>query len=307
MAKAYKGVIAGLAVISLVLIGAVSPASALPVLKELTPNQLLASLQVKAETASGTYQRSLFQHWIDADGDGCDTRDEVLQQESTKTISCNLSGGAWVSVYDGLKTTNPSALDIDHFVPLKEAWESGAYAWDSDTRMRFANDLDFSVSLIAVSAKSNRSKSDRDPAALLPPSTAFTCQYVGRWVAVKYRWGLAVDANEKSVLASKLSTCGSKAKVEVPKKAVIGKTKVSSPAPSPTTTPSTSPTPSASATPTPSTSSTPQPSATTKALDPKFASCAEAKRNGYNRSYVKGVDPEYYYYRDGDADGVVCE
>jgi hypothetical protein len=305
MMSAKKRLIAVLAAVSLAFGVSVSPSLAFPVLKELSAVELLDTLQVKAETASGTYNRSLFKHWIDADGDGCDTRDEVLQEESTKKISCRLSGGSWISAYDGLKTTKPSTLDIDHFVPLKEAWESGAFAWDNETRQRFANDLDYSMSLIAVSAKTNRSKSDRDPASWLPPSTSFVCQYVGRWVAVKYRWSLAIDPAEKKVLSNKLGTCGSKATVAIPNLATIAVGVIATPSPSASATPKPSAIPSVSST--PLASATPQPSATTKALDPKFASCAEAKRNGYNRSYVKGVDPEYYYYRDGDADGVVCE
>ena len=249
-------------------------------------SQILGLLQVKAETGSGTYERSYFQHWIDADGDGCDTRDEVLQQESLTRIDCGLVGGSWISPYDGYKTSDASSLDIDHFIPLKEAWESGASGWDSSTRKRFANDLDYRVSLIAVSASSNRSKSDRDPSAWLPPSKSFTCLYVGSWIAVKYRWSLTIDSNEKKVLASKLSSCGSKSKVAVPAKAKIVKGVAPADAPSP---------------------STSTPSSDTGANDPKFASCAEAKRNGYTRSYTRGIDPEYEWYQDRDGDGVVCE
>lgn len=271
--------------LALVLVmSASSPAISFEVKQAITYKQLLGLLKIKAEAGGDTYERSLFQHWVDADGDGCDTRDEVLQQESKTKIGCDLSGGTWVSVYDGGKTSDPSTLDIDHFVPLKEAWESGASGWDSDTRKRFANDLDYSISLIAVSASSNRSKGDRDPAAWLPPASSFTCQYVGRWVAVKYRWGLSVDTAEKKVLSSKLASCGSKSKVAVPTKAKIVKGVVASPAPSASS-----------------------PSTGTGALDPQFASCAEAKRNGYTRSYTRGVNPEYAWYQDRDGDGVVCE
>jgi hypothetical protein len=261
-----------------------SPAFSFEVKQAITYKQLLGLLKIKAEAGGDTYERSLFQHWVDADGDGCDTRDEVLQQESKTKIDCGLAGGSWISAYDGFKTSDASSLDIDHFIPLKEAWESGASGWDSDTRKRFANDLEYSVSLIAVSANSNRSKSDKDPSDWLPPSKSFTCQYVGSWIAVKYRWSLTIDSNEKKVLASKLATCGTKSKVAVPVKAKIvkGSAPIASPSPS-------------------------VPSSGSGAIDPKFASCAEAKRNGYTRSYVKGVDPEYYYYRDGDGDGVVCE
>ena len=262
----------------------VSPSSAFYSAKVLSPVQLLSSLKVKAESGSSSYERDFFQHWIDADGDGCDTRDEVLQQESKTKIDCGLAGGSWISAYDGFKTSDASSLDIDHFIPLKEAWESGASGWDSDTRKRFANDLEYSVSLIAVSASSNRSKSDRDPSAWLPPSKSFTCQYVGSWIAVKYRWSLTIDSNEKKVLASKLATCGTKSKVAVPAKAKIvkGSAPIASPSPS-------------------------VPSSGSGAVDPKFASCAEAKRNGYTSSYTKGVDPEYEWYQDRDGDGVVCE
>ncbi|WP_108718858.1 DUF2510 domain-containing protein [Miniimonas sp. S16] len=40
--------------------------------------------------------------------------------------------------------------------------------------------------------------------------------------------------------------------------------------------------------------------------NPRFGTCKEAKANGYG-SYVKGVDPEYDWYRDADGDGRVCE
>jgi hypothetical protein len=272
-------------------------------------SSMLEELKVAQEITTPQYNRAYFKHWIDSDGDGCDTRVEVLQQESLKKVSCSLKGGSWVSMYDGVKSASPSIFDIDHFVPLKEAWESGAAKWDSETRKRFANDLDYQYSLIAVSAKSNRSKSDRDPAEWLPPSQAFLCQYVGRWIAVKYRWSLSVDSNEKAVLVSKLSLCGSKADVEIPSLSTIQKVESFLPTPSPASSPSPTASITPTPTPTPQVSTTPVPSVPqpSRVLDPKFSSCAEAKRNGYTRKYFKGIDPEYYYYRDGDGDGVVCE
>lgn len=259
-----------------------SNASAIQVHQAPTSKQILALLKTKSESASSSYNRSYFKHWIDADGNGCDTRDEVLAQESKTRVSCiDLASGSWVSLYDGAKISNPSALDIDHFIPLKEAWESGASNWDDDTRERFANDLSYSQSLIAVSASSNRSKSDRDPGAWLPTSKAFTCKYVGIWVAVKYRWGLSIDSIEKRVLTTKISSCGKRSNVAFPTKARI------SLAPKPSPSYSTAP---------PSTG-----------VDPKFTSCAEALRNGYKGPYKKGIDPEYAFYNDRDGDGLVCE
>lgn len=168
--------------------------------------RVLNSLPVSPERDAG-YDRALFKHWLDRDGDGCDTREEVLIAESTggTPAGCRVVDGRWVSIYDGAATTNPSAFDIDHMVPLKEAWVSGAWRWNAKTRERFANDLGYAGSLIAVSASSNRSKSDRDPAQWLP--SAKKCWYAKTWIAVKYRWRLAVDSQEKSALQRILRKC----------------------------------------------------------------------------------------------------
>ena len=150
-----------------------------------------AGLRIEAEHARTGYDRDLFHHWIDADGDGCDTRDEVLIAESVTTVQvsqpgCTLSGGQWVSLYDGVQTTDPSTFDIDHMVPLAEAWDSGAWNWDAQQREAFANDLTHAEALIAVSASSNRSKGDQDPAEWQPPSASADC-------AVRHRLGASED------------------------------------------------------------------------------------------------------------------
>ena len=172
--------------------------------------ELIAGLTVQPEVAGG-YDRDLFRHWIDADGDGCDTRREVLIAESTTPVSvgsgCSLNGGTWVSAFDGESTTDASKFDVDHFVPLAEAWRSGAHSWDSTTRQNFANDLGYEMSLIAVSASSNRSKSDRDPSKWMPPSSSFKCEYVYSWIQVKTRWKLSVDSAEANALRSNWSGC----------------------------------------------------------------------------------------------------
>ena len=171
---------------------------------------LIADLVVAAEQGAG-YDRDLFRHWIDADGDGCNTRREVLIAEAkvkpTVSGDCDLYGGEWYSVYDQVTTTDPSSFDVDHFIPLKEAWDSGAYAWSSDKRKEFANDLGFGGSLIAVTASSNRSKSDRDPADWLPVNTGYRCSYVTNWVKVKIRWGLSVDKTELAMIKEFGKTC----------------------------------------------------------------------------------------------------
>jgi hypothetical protein len=75
---------------------------------------------------------------------------------------CALTGGEWLSYYDGKTVTDPSRLDIDHMVPLAEAWDSGAAEWTAERREAYANDLGAEHSLVAVTAKSNRSKGDKD-------------------------------------------------------------------------------------------------------------------------------------------------
>ena len=170
----------------------------------------IAKLRVAADAAAG-YDRDLFAGWKDADGDGCDTRDEVLIAEAVVKPSvgprCSLTGGRWLSRYDGRIIENASALDIDHMVPLAEAWRSGASAWDAVTRAAFANDLGFAGSLIAVSASSNRSKGDRDPALWLPPRAEALCTYVGDYVATKLRWKLTIDVREKAALIGVANDC----------------------------------------------------------------------------------------------------
>jgi uncharacterized membrane protein YhaH (DUF805 family) len=171
---------------------------------------LVSQLRVEPEFVGG-YDRDLFRHWIDADGDGCDARREVLIAESLTPVSvgarCSLSGGQWYSAFDGVVTTDASSFDIDHFVPLKEAWDSGAHGWDSGTRQRFANDLDYAGSLIAVSASSNRSKGASDPAEWLPPNRSYWCVYLVTWVEVKIRWNLSADSSEVAAIRSAGAGC----------------------------------------------------------------------------------------------------
>ena len=118
---------------------------------------------------------------------------------------CYLTGGKWKSSYDGKVFTNPTGLDIDHMVPLAEAWRSGAWAWTASQRMEFANDLEDSRSLLAVTASLNRSKGDRDVAGWLPVKAQ--CAYISNWIAVKSRFDLTVDPIEGEFLQSKIASC----------------------------------------------------------------------------------------------------
>lgn len=178
--------------------------------EERTILSMLRSLTVAPERSTG-YDRDLFPHW-DYLGDDCDVRDRVLIIEALRGpstgSSCPVGSGRWFSAFDGVTVRDPSALDIDHMVPLAEAWGSGARRWTTSVREAFANDLGYAGSLIAVTASSNRSKGDQDPAEWLPPRTAYRCTYVSEWIAVKWRWRLTVDSSEQASLRVLAHSCG---------------------------------------------------------------------------------------------------
>lgn len=170
----------------------------------------ISELTVAQEDRDG-YERDLFPHWIDADHDGCNTRYEILIHESVTEIEvgedCELSGGEWFSYYDGVTSDSPKKINVDHFIPLAEAWDSGADEWTTERRQDFANDQDDERSLVAVTAKSNSSKSDNDPGEWLPEVDDEWCRYISDWVAVKTRWALSIDDAEKSALNHLAADC----------------------------------------------------------------------------------------------------
>ncbi|MFF6794356.1 HNH endonuclease family protein [Streptomyces filamentosus] len=172
----------------------------------------VAQLPVADEARAG-YTRDKFKHWnagLDP-ADGCNTRAEVLLDEATSApdvaAGCKLSGGTWQSYYDGQEVNDPAKLDIDHMTPLAEAWDSGASAWDAARREAYANDQDAAASLVAVTARSNRSKADKDPAEWMPPLPEAHCRYIGEWTATKLRWGLSADQAEADALAVYAEAC----------------------------------------------------------------------------------------------------
>jgi len=195
----------------LVALSAPASTAALAPAARISLKAALGRLKVQPEYSSG-YSRSKFgSDWIDADGDGEDTRAEVLIEESEVLVTKSqgvVRTGKWISLYDNLTWTVATDVDIDHVVALKEAWESGAYRWSALRRLAFANDLGVSWSLRAVTDNVNSSKGDRDPASWLPPHRASTCTYLVGWVGVKLRWGLSVDATEKSAISSAWSATG---------------------------------------------------------------------------------------------------
>ena len=172
-------------------------------------------LKVAPESRAG-YVRTKFKHWSDLDKNGCNTRNDVIIAEAkvkpTVEKGCKIVGGSWYSAYDGLTVDKFSALDVDHMVPLAEAWDSGASSWTPDRRQIYANDMGDPVSLIAVTAATNRSKSDQDPSEWLPAKDV--CTYIYNWVQVKVRWSLAVDDKELKAIKDSSAKCP-KSKISV--------------------------------------------------------------------------------------------
>ncbi|UUU44396.1 HNH endonuclease family protein [Streptomyces sp. NBC_00162] len=166
-----------------------------------------------AEEQREGYTRSLYKHWNRGlnTSDGCDTRREVILSEAVEApqvaAGCKMSGGSWLSPYDDVVVTDSAGLDVDHFVPLAEVHDSGGFAWDAARREAYANDQASPLTLIAVTAKSNRSKADKDPAQWLPPAGGYHCEYAAQWTATKLRWDLAADDAERQALLGVAEDC----------------------------------------------------------------------------------------------------
>ena len=132
----------------------------------------------------------------------------MLKRDGTKVklSGCNVVAGTWKSVYDGKTLTSPTQVDIDHVVPLANAWRSGAAAWTTAQREDFANDLD-DPQLVAVSAAPTGPRATRTRRPGSRPATDNWCSYARDWIAVKTHWKLTVTTAEKSALADMLEKC----------------------------------------------------------------------------------------------------
>ncbi|MGH3749158.1 MAG: HNH endonuclease family protein [Micromonosporaceae bacterium] len=168
----------------------------------------LAGLRVAEPASMAGYSRERFPHWSSHD-DNCDTRELVLKRDG-KDVSvgddCYPTSGRWRSAYDNEWVAEPSDVDIDHMVPLANAWRSGAHSWSDSQRETFANDLERGQ-LIAVTAGSNRSKGDQDPSQWRPDNSDLWCLYAQWWIDVKHHYRLAITRSEKSALDEMLTDC----------------------------------------------------------------------------------------------------
>ncbi|AVT32541.1 hypothetical protein C6361_27205 [Plantactinospora sp. BC1] len=189
-----------------------TPAGAAPpgIPAKATAQSNLNALTVATQGSMTGYSRDLFPHWSTVSG-ACNTRETVLRRDGSGVgvdSSCYPTSGSWYSPYDGATWSDPADVDIDHVVPLAEAWRSGASSWTTSRRQSFANDLN-GPQLIAVTDNVNQAKGDQDPSTWKPSRTAYHCTYAKMWIRTKYNWGLRLQSAEKSALQTMLNTCSS--------------------------------------------------------------------------------------------------
>ena len=194
---------------------------------------LLTTLQVSNSIPQTDYNRDDWgSGWSDADGACINTRHEVLILESLVETDmdpsgCKVLGGQWFAAFTGSYAKDPGSLDIDHFVPLANAHESGGGAWTSANKRDYYNDLSDPQHLIAVTASANRSKGSRGPDEWKPPDENYWCQYAHSWAEIKARWSLTVTGNEFAALQTMLRTCDGAPTDSTPSRPVATATTIS--------------------------------------------------------------------------------
>ena len=192
-----------------------------PATAEHTVAELLATLEVKGRAPMTGYDRDRFgQAWLDADRNGCDTRNDVLAKYLTDKVfkpgtrDCVVTSGTLDDPYTGTLIDfvygDGTLVDIDHVVALGNAWATGAFRWDIKKRAALANDP---MNLLPVDASANRQKGDGDAATWLPSNKSFRCAYVARQVSVKSKYGLWVTPAEDAAIERILASCPDQAPI----------------------------------------------------------------------------------------------
>jgi hypothetical protein len=184
-----------------------------------TAAEKLQELRVRPAGTMEGYSRDLFPHWSDAqeygwklpagtpDPGSCDARDAALIRDGREEVvgsGCTVGSGRWFDPYTGTTYTQPSDIDVDHVVPLANAWRSGAASWTAAKKERFAN---IPRDVLSVEDNANQEKGDKGPEAWKPSRVAYHCAYSKKWIGIKHYWALSVTREEKSALKQMLSTC----------------------------------------------------------------------------------------------------
>ncbi len=193
-------------------LGALAPAAAAQEAPYSAPLRTAVRQLVVAPENTSAYDREaqFGGDWLDVDGDCLNTRHEVLVAESVlaPTLSssgCTVTAGRWTTFYDEGIYTSPTGLQIDHLVPVAEAWDSGAQAWTQQQRIAFYNDLGYDL-------QPQRHACRAEPGQVRPraggvAAAGDVCEYVEAWTAVKIRWALTVDPAEQAALMQRADAC----------------------------------------------------------------------------------------------------
>ena len=271
-----------------------------------TAQQVLETLPVKGRAPKTGYSRDQFgPAWFDVDGNGCDTRNDVLRQQLTfrSENGCLVETGHLDDPYTGTGIdfvrgiSTSTAVQIDHVVALSDAWQKGAQELSAEQRLEFANDP---LNLQATDGPTNQQKSDGDAATWLPPNSAYRCEYVARQISVKAAYALWVTQAEHDAMASILGSCaGQPAPTRQPAPVAL------TPAPVPTPSPVPAPQPAPAPVPAP----VPQPGPVVPGNPGDVVNCSSFTtwrdaQNWYNTYFPYYGDVAKL---DSDKDGTVCE
>ncbi len=168
-------------------------------------------LEVEEEPPRRNYSRDNFEHWVDLNGAGCNTRHQVLAAQATaikprsNSLDCRVVEGEWELLFHGGRHIGEaSEIDVDHVVALAEAWDSGAAQWDAARRRTFANDP---LNLVVASRQVNQEKADLDAGEWTPPDSRARCLTAAKMTLTKLRYQLRIDAAERRGLMRMARYC----------------------------------------------------------------------------------------------------
>ena len=203
--------------------------------------------------------------------------------DTTRTVSaadlCETESGTLTDPYSGHPidfVRGATSVDIDHVVALDDAWVTGAFAWNDDTKVGFANDP---LNLLAVDYSLNRQKGSGDAATWLPPLKSYRCAYVARQIAVKAKYRLWVKPAERAAMERIRIACPGQA---LPHSTSRSTSAIATTQPAPS-----------------------DDSGATPPITGPFANCDAARSAG--AAPVHRGDPGYSSQLDRDGDGTGCE
>lgn len=157
-----------------------------------------------------------FGSWLSIKDDrSClDVRNRVLARDSMGKVAlrpedpCRIKSGSWHDDYINHEFTNPTDMDIDHMVPLKNAYINGAWKWNNDVRCLYANYMGNDFHLKAVGSRQNIIKSDQAPNTWMPPNKAYYCEYLKNWLTIKLIWRLGLQRSEAEAIRTLIVRSG---------------------------------------------------------------------------------------------------